>query len=169
MPSHRSPGTARTLILSIAFAAGAAAWTPAVVRAADRSAVFDANCSMCHQLGAAGVPGQFPRLAGRLGRIAATTAGRAYLERVVLFGMIGGITVDGAPIVGGVMPSFGSLSDGDLAAALNYVVSLDASGKLHWQGPVFAPADFAQVRSGKPLSPMQVHRLRAAAIGGKAH
>lgn len=169
MPSNRNPGAARTLILSIAFAAGAAAWAPGAVRAANRSAVFDANCSMCHQLGAAGVPGQFPRLAGRSGRIAITAAGRAYLERVVLFGMIGGITVDGTRIVGGVMPSFASLSDRDLAAALNYVVSLDASGKLHWKGSVFAPADFAQVRSGKVLSPTQVHRLRAAAVGGNAH
>ena len=139
-------------------------WTAAAATA-HRGAVFDANCSMCHQLGAVGVPGQFPRLAGRVGKIAATAAGRSYLEHVVLYGMMGTISVDGTAIVGGVMPSFASLSNKDLAAALNYVASLDASGKLHWQGAVFKPADIARVRAGKPLSPLQVHRLRAATLG----
>ena len=140
-------------------------WTAAAAATAHRSAVFNANCSMCHQLRAAGVPGQFPRLAGRVGKIASTAAGRGYLEHVVLYGMMGTITVDGTAIVGGVMPSFASLSNKDLAAALNYVASLDASGKLHWKGPVFKPADIARVRAGKPLSPMQVHRLRTATLG----
>ena len=140
-------------------------WTAAAATTAHRNAVFDANCSMCHQLGAVGVPGQFPRLAGRVGKIASTAAGRGYLEHVVLYGMMGTITVDGTAIVGGVMPSFASLSNKDLAAALNYLASLDASGKLHWKGPVFKPADIARVRAGKPLSPMQVHRLRTATLG----
>jgi hypothetical protein len=121
---------------------------------------------MCHQLGAAGVPGQFPRLAGRAGKIAATAAGRNYLERVVLSGMIGGITVDGSEIVGGVMPPFASLSDKDLADALDYIASLDDSGKLNWKGAVFTPADIAKARADKPLSPGQVHQLRATAVSG---
>ena len=140
-------------------------WAAAAAATAPRNAVFDANCSMCHQLRAVGVPGQFPRLAGRVGKIAATAAGRAYLEHVVLYGMMGTITVDATPIVGGVMPSFAALSNQELAAALNYVASLDAAGKLHWKGPVFKPADIARVRAGKPLSPMQVHRLRTATLG----
>ena len=48
--------------------------------------------------------------------------------------MIGSVTVDGTPIAGGVMPSFVSLSDQDLADALDYIVSLDDSGKLHVEG-----------------------------------
>jgi cytochrome c5 len=152
----------RNLILGTAFFA---ACGPALAAGAGHSAVFNANCSMCHQLGAAGVPGQFPRLAGRAGEIASTAAGRHYLERVVLYGMMGDITVDGTPIVGGVMPSFATLSDKDLSAALNYVVSLDAKGTLHWKGAVFKPTDIARARAGKPLSPMQVHELRAAIPG----
>jgi cytochrome c5 len=157
----------RSLLLSLLLFAGAALGTSATAQTADHSTVFNANCAMCHQLGAAGVPGQFPRLAGRAGAIATTATGRLYLERVVLFGLMGKITVDGTPIVGGVMPSFASLSDQDLAAALDYVVSLDTSGKLIWKGAVFEPADIAGVRAGKPLSPTQVHDLRAAAVGGK--
>lgn len=155
------------LPLGLAFLGASSLCLPTVAGAADHSTVFDTNCSMCHQLGAAGVPGQFPRLAGRADRIAATAAGRDYLERVVLFGMIGGITVDGTPIVGGVMPSFASLSNEDLAAALDYIVSLDASGKSRGESAVFKPADIASARAGKPLSPAQVHELRAAAVGGK--
>ncbi|MDE2049380.1 MAG: cytochrome c [Gammaproteobacteria bacterium] len=153
------------LLLGLTLLGASALFTSAAVRAADHSTAFDTNCSMCHQLGAAGVPGQFPRLAGRAGKIAAAAAGRNYLERVVLFGMIGGITVDGTSIVGGVMPSFASLSDQDLADALNYIVSLDNSGKLRWKGGVFKPADIAGARGGKPLSPSQVHQLRTPAVG----
>lgn len=157
------------LSLALALLAGSALRTAAVAQTASHSAVFDNNCSMCHQLAAAGVPGQFPRLAGRAGKIAATAAGRNYLERVVLSGMVGGITVDGSPIVGGVMPSFASLSDQDLADALDYIVSLDDSGKLQWQGAEFKPADIAKARADQPLSPGQVHQLRAAAVGDAQH
>jgi len=163
-------GSARALALGLALIAGPAAGLSATAMAApaQASAVFDANCSMCHQLGATGVPGQFPRLAGRAGRIAATAAGRDYLEHVVLYGMMGTITVDGQPIVGGVMPPFASLSDDDLAAALNYVISLDDSGKVHGKGAAITPAEIARVRAGKPSSPIEVHQLRAKAVGKKA-
>ena len=159
-PLDRTP--IRSLLLGAALLAGSLA--PAAAGAADHNAVFDANCSMCHQLGGAGVPGQFPRLAGRAGQIASTAAGRGYLEHAVLYGMMGTITVDGTPIVGGVMPSFASLSDQDLADALNYIIDLDAAGKLNWKGATIAPAQIAQVRAGKTFSPMQVHELRAAAV-----
>jgi cytochrome c5 len=152
------------LPLGLTLLAGAGLWTPALAQAADRAAVFNNNCSMCHQLAAAGVPGEFPRLAGRAGRIAATAAGQNYLERLVLYGMMGEVTVDGTPIVGGVMPPFASLSDQDLADALNYIVSLDDSGKLRWKGAVFKPADMAKARADKPLTPAQVHQLRAGVV-----
>jgi cytochrome c5 len=163
MPNPPARPLARILLLAALMLA--VPWRAAAAAAPGHSAVFDANCSMCHQLAAAGVPGQFPRLAGRAGRIAATAAGRRYLEHVVLYGMMGTITVDGTQIVGGVMPSFASLSDQDLAAALDYVISLDKSGQLHWKGAVIKPAQIARIRAGKPCSPMQVHRLRATALG----
>lgn len=163
MPAPPDHIVIRALAIGVALLAGP--WSPATAAAADHSAVFSANCSMCHQLDAKGVPGQFPRLAGRASRIASTAAGRRYLEQVVLHGMTGSITVDGTPIVGGFMPPFASLSNQDLADALSYIISLDASGKLHWQGAVIAPAEIARVRAGEALSPMQVHELRAGALG----
>ena len=155
------------LALGLPLLASSALWSSAAAQTADHAAIFNANCSMCHQLGALGLPGQFPRLAGRADKIAATAAGRNYLEHVVLFGMIGSITVDGTPIVGGVMPPFASLSDRDLAEALDYIVSLDDSGKPHWHGPVFKAAEIARVRAEKALSPTQVHQLRAATLSDK--
>jgi cytochrome c5 len=158
--------------LTAAFIAGAAALTVVVAKAGDPApgpdpaAAFNSNCSMCHQLAAAGLPGQFPRLAGRAGQIAATPAGRDYLEHVVLFGMAGRITVDGSPIFG-VMPSFASLSNDDLAAALNYVANLDDHGQLHWKGAVFSPADIAHARSGGQLSPTQVLHMRTIVLGAR--
>lgn len=162
MPNSLARTLTRTLVAGAAVLLGP--WHPAMA-ASPGHAVFDANCSMCHQLGAAGVPGQFPRLAGRAHRIASTAAGRRYLEHVVLYGMIGPITVDHTPIEGGFMPSFASLSNQDLAAALSYVISLDRSGKAHWKAPVIRPAQIARVRAGKTWAPAEVHRLRASALG----
>lgn len=152
--------------LTLALLGASSLCLASAVRADEHSSIFDTNCSMCHQLAAAGVPGQFPRLAGRAGKIAATAAGRNYLEQVVLFGMIGGITVDGTPIVGAVMPSFSSLSNEDVAAALDYIISLNDAGKSQWKGEVIKPADIAAARAGKTLSPAEVHQLRATALGG---
>jgi len=156
----RMAGLAAEAVLVVAISL---AHTVAAEPAADHAAVFNNNCSVCHQLAGAGLPGQFPRLAGRADRIAATVAGRSYLERVVLFGMAGKITVDGSSIVG-VMPSFAALSNSDLAAALDYIVSLDRSGDVHWKGKVFSPTDIARARAGRQLSPAQVHALRAVTL-----
>lgn len=96
----------------------------ASTHAAEPNRVYDTNCALCHQRAGAGLAGQFPRLAGRAGEIAANEAGRRYLIETTLFGMAGKVEVDGASIVG-VMPSFSLLSDDDLASVLNYIVSLD--------------------------------------------
>ena len=63
------------------------------VTAAD-SRLYDSRCSLCHQGKAVGVPGQFPRLAGRVREIASRPEGRRYLLHVVLFGLAGKIEID---------------------------------------------------------------------------
>ena len=114
------------LVLAAAAPAGAGAQVPAA---------WKANCQVCHQADGAGLPGQFPRLKGRVGPIAATPEGRAWLAAVVLNGLAGKLVVDGRTIVG-VMPGFARLSDGDLAAALNHVAGKGA----------VKPADIAAAR-----------------------
>ena len=94
----------------------------------DGAAVFSQNCAMCHQTAGAGLPGQFPRLAGRVGPISAKPAGRAYLVDVLTSGMVGQVTVDRQPIIG-MMPPFASLPDEQVAAVLGYLQSLGGAPK----------------------------------------
>ncbi len=90
----------------------------------DGAQVFDTSCAFCHQAGGVGVPGQFPRLAGRAGEIASRPEGKTFLPQVLLNGMSGRISVDGEQILG-IMPGFDTMSDDDMAALLTYLTGLD--------------------------------------------
>lgn len=127
------------------------------------SRVYDANCALCHQKAGVGLPGQFPRLAGRVGEISTTAAGRRYLTEVVLFGMAGKLEIDGTSIIG-VMPSFAALSDDDIASALNYVIGLDGPSKRKGKRVSILAEDIKGARAGEQLSPTQVRSRRDAAV-----
>jgi mono/diheme cytochrome c family protein len=136
----------RTLLSLAGFAAVAAGPLPS--RAADGSGLFIQNCLMCHQTGAVGLPGQFPRLAGRIGAISSQPKGRAYLIDVLTYGMAGKITVDDQSIVG-LMPPFAQLSNDEVAGVLSYVQSLGDPRGGH--PPAGTPAAFTaeEVRAGR--------------------
>ena len=128
---------------------------------ADGAAVFDTSCAFCHQAGGVGVPGQFPRLAGRVGAIAAKPEGRKFLPQILLNGMSGRITVDGEQILG-IMPALDALSDDDMAAVLTYLSGLD-------HAPVPFTADEIKTARDQPRqSPTDIAaartRLNAAKI-----
>jgi len=127
----------------------------APAEAATGQQTYNTRCSMCHQPSGAGLPGQFPRLSGRVAQIAATRDGRDYLVKLLLHGMSGSINVDGKPI-SGLMPGAGSLSDADIAEVLNYSVNLKKVGK---PAP-FTEAEVAKVRAAGKLSANQVAALR---------
>lgn len=131
--------------------------------ATEVSRVYDAHCALCHQRAGAGLPGQFPRLAGRTGEMSTTAEGRHYLIEVTLFGMAGKIEVDGAPIIG-VMPGFAILSSEDIASALNYVIGLDGPTKSKTKGVAVTAADVERVRQGSHPSPTQVRANRDKAL-----
>jgi mono/diheme cytochrome c family protein len=135
----------KRLVFAACLAAAPALAAPAFAASAG-PALFDANCALCHQAGGVGVPGQFPRLAGRAAAIAAAPQGRQFLMRVLLNGMSGHVTVDGADILG-VMPSFAALSDADLAALLTYVSHLQ---KGH--AAAFTASEIAAARALPPLA-----------------
>ena len=121
---------------------------------ADGQAVFDNSCAFCHQAGGVGVPGQFPRLAGRVGTIAAKPEGKTFLTAVLLNGMSGRVTVDDELILG-IMPAFDSLSDDDMASVLTYLSGLD-------HAPVpFSADDIRKARAEPKLSPTDVAAQRA--------
>ncbi|MCG4261993.1 cytochrome c [Acetobacter senegalensis] len=94
--------------------------------ASDGAAVYNTNCSVCHQAAGAGMPGQFPVLKNRIDKIASSPEGKTYLADVVLNGLHGPIQAGGVTYAG-FMPSLKALSDDDIAAVLTYVASLSDS------------------------------------------
>lgn len=91
-----------------------------------------ATCSACHLPDGAGVPGAFPPIRNRAGKIASLEGGRDYLITVVTYGLMGTIQVDGAQYFGVMAGNTGAMSAEDIAAALNYIVfelsDADAAG-----------------------------------------
>jgi len=128
---------------------------------ADGAAVFDTSCAFCHQAGGVGVPGQFPRLAGRVGAIAAKPDGKKFLPQILLNGMSGRITVDGEQILG-IMPAVDVLSDDDMAAVLTYVTGLDHAPVTFTAEEIKAARD--QPRQSPTDIAAQRTRLNAAKI-----
>lgn len=144
----------RVLLLCglLACAARASAATPA-----DGATLYLQHCLMCHQSGGAGLPGQFPRLAGRVADIAVLPEARAWLVQVLSHGMSGTITVDGEAIVG-LMPAFAQIPDADTAALLNHLLGF---GKPSGKAPApFSAEEVQGVRAGPAPSATEVHAAR---------
>ncbi|MEX2536148.1 MAG: cytochrome c [Trueperaceae bacterium] len=115
------------------------------------------SCSGCHQASGEGVPGVFPPLAGHVADLYA--ADPDYLAQVVLFGLQGPITVQGAQY-NGLMPDWQSLSDGQIAAVLNFVLS---SWTNEEELPDDEPynAEYIAEQRELDLSPQEVHARRS--------
>ena len=143
----------RSLVLILMVLGGAA-----MAEAPDGAALFTQNCVMCHQSGAVGLPGQFPRLAGRIGPISAKPEGRAYLVDVLTYGMVGTVTVDSQPIIG-VMPPFASLPDEQVAAILGYLQGLGGAPKA-----LFSVAEVTAGRARDKKAPSDVLAERGALV-----
>jgi mono/diheme cytochrome c family protein len=133
--------------------------------------VFDANCGICHQQSGQGVAGAFPPLAGHVAESFAQRNGREYLVRLVLFGLEGAIVVNGNTF-DSAMPPWAQLSDDEIAAALDHVLSAWGNDKLLPRdfAPIL-PSDVAAAR-GQRLTSGEVLALRReimpAAPGGIA-
>ncbi|WP_408873999.1 c-type cytochrome [Gluconobacter roseus] len=119
--------------------------------AADGAALYHGKCAMCHGPSGAGRPGTFPPLAGRVGQIAGSTDGKAYLAAVLVNGLHGPITVDGQSYKG-YMPAFRALSDDDIAVVLAYAATLGTTGTA----PEISAQDVQSVRA----TPMTADALR---------
>ena len=91
-------------------------------QAADPQASYVKHCSLCHQADAQGIPGTFPRIWGRVGQIAATPEGAAFLAQALLWGMSGTVLVDDVPVTG-VMPGVPHVPDEEIAAIVDYLIT----------------------------------------------
>ncbi len=136
--------------MALLFSAGA--------MAGDGSALFSQNCALCHQAGATGLPGQFPRLAGRVAAISTHAEGRVYLADVLTYGLSGTVQVDDQQIIG-LMPPFAVLADDVVADILSYVQTLGDPPKKGTFRP-FTAEEIAAARAqpGKSLDDVQAER-----------
>lgn len=106
---------------------------------------------MCHGPSGAGRSGSYPALAGRVGKIAATAEGRAYLSSVLITGLHGPI-VAGGQTYKGYMPPFRTLADDDIAALLNYIATLSPGGGAGEDAATVSGADVAKARAAAPTA-----------------
>lgn len=86
----------------------------------DGAAVYQANCAACHQPEGQGMTGTFPPLAGHAAKLFA--ADRDLLPLVLRNGLQTTIEVEGTSY-SGFMPAWPTLSDAEVAAVLNHVLS----------------------------------------------
>jgi mono/diheme cytochrome c family protein len=156
----------RQALLAVVAGAAAVALPAAAAPVAGGAKVFQDNCAICHQAGGVGVAGQFPRLAGRVGVIAADPKGRDFLASLVLSGMSGTVVVDGQSIVG-IMPGFDSLKDDDLAAVLTYVAQLEGPAPSKTKAAAFKARDIAAARAAPRASPGDMAARRADLAAAK--
>jgi mono/diheme cytochrome c family protein len=125
---------------------------------ADGAALYATYCSGCHQAAGTGIPSVFPPLAGHVGNVVQAEGGRRHLANVLLFGMQGPITINGATY-NGFMPAWSTLSNDDLAAILNHVLTAwgDAADIPRFETYT---ANEIQNARGAALSPDLVYQRR---------
>lgn len=123
-------------------------------------------CSSCHQANGEGIPGAFPPLAGHAADIASVEGGVNYLVNAVLFGVIGEIRVDGETYRGQMPAWGGQLSDAQVAAVVNHVVT--SWGGSEEVADTFDPVSASDVaqRREPPLTSDEVHALREEILPG---
>lgn len=120
--------------------------------------VYMSRCASCHQADGQGVPGAFPPLDENVKELY-SLGGRTYLAGVVLFGMSGPIEVNG-DVYDGTMPSWSVLSDEEVAAVLNFVLtSLTGVSEIDEGFEPYEADEVASVRE-RELSSDSVHGMR---------
>lgn len=120
------------------------------------ASLFASHCVACHQADGQGAAGIAPPLVGAPAHYAGSEAGRGYLVRVPLTGMVGKIVVNGQSYNSN-MPSFASLGDADLAAVLGYVLrQFNAVADTAW-----LDAELVAGVRRQGGSPNETHKLRA--------
>lgn len=124
----------------------------------DGASLYAANCVACHQANGRGIPGAFPPLAGHAPELI-VEQGRDYLPLVMVYGLQGPIEVAGASYAG-VMPAWAQLSDAELAAVSNHILSAWDEGAMPADFRPYQPVDFAEAR-GLGLSSSDVHQRRS--------
>ncbi|HJU21663.1 MAG TPA: c-type cytochrome [Casimicrobiaceae bacterium] len=127
---------------------------------ADGNALYAQNCATCHGAEGEGQPGVYPPLAKNPDL---ALDGGAFPVMVVLHGIEGPIDVAGAHYDSS-MPSFGHLSDAEIALIVNHVEH--AFGNAVNASPSIT-SDFVAKQRARSMTPAQVHAHRAGGAGKK--
>jgi hypothetical protein len=109
----------------------------------------------------------YPGLAGSIGGYVGVRDGRDYLIHIVLGGMSGPIDVKGV-IYNGLMPEFSQLSDAEIAATLNDVLTRFDAAQLPKDFTPFAANEVARARAAHP-APAEMARARQSILDRLAH
>lgn len=133
------------LLLLSSLSPWASAQTPV-----DGASIYK-RCAACHLATGAGVPGAYPKLGRQVAGFAGNKQGREYLVTVISAGLTGELKIDDK-VYHGYMPAQSTLTDEQVAAVLNHVVTSIAK----------APA------STKLFTADEVNMVRADHINAKA-
>ena len=124
----------------------------------DGATIYANNCASCHQANGQGIPGAFPPVAGHAAELV-QAQGRDYLPILMLYGLQGQIEVEGTSY-NGVMPAWSQLSDEELAAVTNHIVTEWDEGALPDDFQPYEPSEFEAAR-GQELSADDVLQRRS--------
>jgi len=120
--------------------------------------VFEQRCAPCHREDGTGMAGKYPPLVKHAPEVLISS--RSYLIKVLLYGLVGKIDIEGATYDGGVMPSFYSYKDKEIAAVLNYVLTSWGNDKLLPKDFKPISADEIKAERGKNIERRQVYQIR---------
>lgn len=149
-------------IVFVACLAAAPVTAAAQSAPADHGAKIYQRCAACHLPNGQGVPGAFPTLAGRVDKAALNDAGRDYLVMTIAAGLMGEIDVDSRKIRG-FMPAQAGLTDADIAAVLNYAITLKGADAASFKTSprAFTAEEVAAIRARfANANPNAVHAIR---------
>lgn len=139
---------------------GGEAASLAEVDASAGEALYSQVCAACHMANGEGVPSAFPPLAGHVPELLSVSGGRDYVIDVVLFGLMGPISVDGVTYNSVMTPHQAQFDDQQVADVLDYVATAWGNADALPAGELaFTAAEVAEQRA-EQLSSMDVHTLR---------
>jgi mono/diheme cytochrome c family protein len=130
-----------------------------VLAQADGAKVYQ-KCAACHRPTGVGKPGVFPPLAGHAPEILNAERGRDYMIDVALFGLQGEVQIKGTKYNGAMRPFGAQLSDEEIAAVLNYVLTSWGNEKVLPKGHKPFMAAEVKAQRGKKLTPDTVREAR---------
>ena len=116
------------------------------------------NCVGCHQPTGLGVPGIFPKLTAHAADLYNTQGGRDYLMKVVLYGVQGEVLIEDT-LYNGEMPNWAHLSNAEIAAVLNYILTSWGNDELLED---YVPITFEEIEVMRrtPLGANEVYQTR---------